>query len=216
MSCNDADAIVTGFRKNYDDTINDISKVIVPKKDKKIISYSIMLKKRGNIIIADYNDFCEYSEPRNLVDSVLQISEVLKKSTGYKPRISIVNPSSFGNTFQKNSTTIHSAIKILDTMNLDFEYNGELSVALALNKNLQNLDDGPSLTDSANAIIISGMSSASISIQLLKELAGETFIGPILNGFDYPVQILPKDSSVNDILGLAVLAAIDSINRKNE
>lgn len=216
VSCNDADAIVTGFRKNYDNTINDISKVIVPKKDKKIISYSIMLKKRGNIIIADYNDFCEYSEPRNLVDSVLQISEVLKKSMGYKPRISIVNPSSFGNTFQKNSTTIHSAIKILDTMNLDFEYNGELSVALALNKNLQNLDDGPSLTDSANAIIISGMSSASISIQLLKELAGETFIGPILNGFDYPVQILPKDSSVNDILGLAVFAAIDSINRKNE
>jgi hypothetical protein len=48
--------------------------------------------------------------------------------------------------------------------------------------------------------------------QLLQELAAGVFIGPILNGFEYSVQIVQMGSSASQILKLAAFAAIDVIN----
>jgi malate dehydrogenase (oxaloacetate-decarboxylating)(NADP+) len=53
-----------------------------------------------------------------------------------------------------------------------------------------------------------------IATHLLEELAGEVFIGPILNGFEYPVQIIPMGSSATDILEVVAFAIMDCINSK--
>jgi malate dehydrogenase (oxaloacetate-decarboxylating)(NADP+) len=54
--------------------------------------------------------------------------------------------------------------------------------------------------------------SAAISTHLLEELAGGIFIGPILDGFEYPVQIVTMGASASDILKVSAFAAIDAIN----
>ena len=212
IACGDADAMVTGLTKSYYDSIDDISKVIVPKKDKRIMGYSIMLSKEHNIIFAD-NTVCELPQTQDLVEITLQTAEIAK-SMGYKPRIAIVSFSNFGNPLREKSLRVRDAITILDKMNLDFEYDGEMSAEVALNTNLQKLYPFCRLKGAANVLIMPGLHSASISTQLLEELAGEVFIGPILNGFEYPVQIIPMGSSATDILEVAAFAVMDSINNK--
>ncbi len=212
IACGDADAMVTGLTKSYYDSIDDISKVIRPKKDKRIIGYSIMLAKEHNIIFAD-NTICELPQAQDLVEITLQTAEVAK-STGYKPRIAIVSFSNFGNPLRESFVRIRDAITMLDKMNLDFEYDGEMSAEVALNTDLQKLYPFCRLNGPANVLIMPGLHSASISAHLLEELAGEVFIGPILNGFEYPVQIIPMGSSATDILEVAAFAAMDSINNK--
>jgi malate dehydrogenase (oxaloacetate-decarboxylating)(NADP+) len=49
--------------------------------------------------------------------------------------------------------------------------------------------------------------SASISVKMMQELAGATVIGPILAGVKKPIQICSTNSTSNDILNMAVLAA---------
>jgi|JFJP01.1.fsa_nt_gi malate dehydrogenase (oxaloacetate-decarboxylating)(NADP+) len=212
IACGDADAMVTGLTKSYYDSIDDISKVIIPKKDKRIMGYSIMLSKEHNIIFAD-NTVCELPQTQDLVEITLQTAEIAK-SMGYKPRIAIVSFSNFGNPLREKSLRVRDAITILDKMNLDFEYDGEMSAEVALNTNLQKLYPFCRLKGAANVLIMPGLHSASISTQLLEELAGEVFIGPILNGFEYPVQIIPMGSSATDILEVAAFAVMDSINNK--
>ena len=212
IACGDADAMVTGLTKSYYDSIDDISKVIRPKKDKRIIGYSIMLAKEHNIIFAD-NTICELPQAQDLVEITLQTAEVAK-SMGYKPRIAIVSFSNFGNPLRESFVRIRDAITMLDKMNLDFEYDGEMSAEVALNTDLQKLYPFCRLNGPANVLIMPGLHSASISAHLLEELAGEVFIGPILNGFEYPVQIIPMGSSATDILEVAAFAAMDSINNK--
>ena len=212
IACGDADAMVTGLTKSYYDSIDDISKVIRPKKDKRIIGYSIMLAKEHNIIFAD-NTICELPQAQDLVEITLQAAEVAK-SMGYKPRIAIVSFSNFGNPLRESFVRIRDAITMLDKINLDFEYDGEMSAEVALNTNLQKLYPFCRLNGPANVLIMPGLHSASISAHLLEELAGEVFIGPILNGFEYPVQIIPMGSSATDILEVAAFAAMDSINNK--
>ncbi len=210
IACGDADAMVTGLTKSYYDTIDDISKVIGPKKDKRVMGYSIMISKEHNIIFAD-NTICELPQAQDLVEITLQTAEIAK-SIGYKPRIAMISFSNFGNPIREKSLRIRESIEILDKMNLDFEYDGEMSAEVALNPDLQKLYPFCRLTGAANVLIMPGLHSAAIATQLLEELAGEVFIGPILNGFEYPVQIIPMGSSASDILEVAAFAIMDSIN----
>lgn len=212
MACGDADAMVTGLTKSYYDSIDDISKVIMPKKGKRIIGYSIMLSREHNIIFAD-NTVCELPQAEDLVEITLQTAEVAK-SMGYAPRIAIVSFSNFGNPLREKSSRVREAITILDKMDLDFEYDGEMSAEVALNTNLQKLYPFCRLTGPANVLIMPGLHSAAIATHLLEELAGEVFIGPILNGFEYPVQIIPMGSSATDILEVVAFAIMDCINSK--
>ena len=212
IACGDADAMVTGLTKSYYDSIDDIAKVIMPKKGKRILGYSIMLSREHNIIFAD-NTVCELPGAQDLVEITLQTAEIAK-SMGYKPRIAMVSFSNFGNPLREKSARIREAIGMLDTMNLDFEYDGEISAEVALNTSLQKLYPFCRLTGAANVLIMPGLHSAAISTHLLEELAGGVFIGPILNGFEYPVQIIPMGSSATDILEVAAFAVMDSIQSK--
>ena len=54
-----------------------------------------------------------------------------------------------------------------------------------------------------------GLHSAIISAKLIEELGGTTVIGPILNGLEKAVQIVPMGASANDIINIAALAVSD-------
>ena len=58
-----------------------------------------------------------------------------------------------------------------------------------------------------NVLVMPGLHSANPSAKLLRELAGNATIGPMLIGMEKPVQIAPMTASAPDVLTLAVLAA---------
>jgi malate dehydrogenase (oxaloacetate-decarboxylating)(NADP+) len=55
-----------------------------------------------------------------------------------------------------------------------------------------------------------GLQSASISSKLLRELGGESVMGPYVLGLEHPVQIAPMTASASDLVMLAVLASGDA------
>ena len=63
------------------------------------------------------------------------------------------------------------------------------------------------LSGPANCLIMPGMQSANLSAKLLRELGGDSVIGPILVGMEKPVQVAPMASTASDLMTLAVLAA---------
>lgn len=195
VACGDADCLVTGVTKSYYNSLNDIMKVIEAKEHQRILGYSIMIAKEHNIIIAD-NSISEIPNEQDLVEITLQTASIAK-NMGMSPKAALLSFSNFGNPIRKNTNRIREAIKILDSMNLDFEYDGEMSADVALNPNLRNLYPFCRLSGSANILIMPGIHSAKISTQLLQELAGGIFIGPIINGFRHPVQILQMGSIIS-------------------
>jgi malate dehydrogenase (oxaloacetate-decarboxylating)(NADP+) len=212
IACGDADAMVTGITKSYYNSLDDICKVIKPKQNKRIMGYSVMLANHHNIIIAD-NTVCALPNSDDLVEIVLQSAKIAE-SMGFVPRVALLSFANFGNPARKTTAKIKEAIAKLDQMKLNFEYDGEMTVSVALNPKMQKLYPFCRLTGPANILIMPGLNTASISTNLLEELAGGIFIGPILDGFEYPVQITPMGSSASDILKLAAFAAIEAINSK--
>ena len=60
-----------------------------------------------------------------------------------------------------------------------FEYEGEMTVNVALNTQLQAAYPFSRLTGPANVLVVPARHSASISVKLMQEMGGATVIGPI-------------------------------------
>ncbi len=63
-------------------------------------------------------------------------------------------------------------------------------------------------------LIFPNLDSANISYKLIKELDDAISIGPILIGLNRPVHILQWGASVEEIVNMAAMSAIDSQRRK--
>jgi malate dehydrogenase (oxaloacetate-decarboxylating)(NADP+) len=102
---------------------------------------------------------------------------------------------------------MHLAPEVLDRRRVDFEYEGEMTVDVALNPQAAAAYPFSRLKGPANILVVPARHSASISVKLMQEMAGATVIGPILTGVPQPIQIASTGATVNDILNLAVMAA---------
>ncbi|MGX6960376.1 MAG: NADP-dependent malic enzyme [Rickettsia endosymbiont of Pentastiridius leporinus] len=219
LACGDGDALLTGVTKSYVASLEDILKVIPPKSNRRILGYSIMIAKDNNIIIAD-NCITEYPNSWELAQIAAQTAEIAK-DMGINPRVALLSFSNFGNTSKEKTARIREAVNILDNfseddeglngMKVDFEYDGEMSVKVALDSNLRKLYKFCRLSGPANVLIMPGLNSAAISTELLQEFSSNSFIGPITNGFEKPVQILQATASASEILKIATFACVEAI-----
>ena len=115
--------------------------------------------------------------------------------------------ATFGQPPGERSARVQEAVRILDRMCVDFEYDGEMAADVALNKELMAAYPFCRLTDTANVLVMPGLQAANISAKLLRELGGDSMIGPILIGMEKPVQVAPMVSTASELVTLAVLAA---------
>lgn len=214
VACGDADAMVTGLNKSYFNNLSDITKVIDPKLNHRIMSYSIMISKDHNVIIAD-SSITESPTAQDLANITVQTADIARKM-GYMPRAALLSFSNFGNQASEKPCKIKEALQILDNMELDFEYDGEMSADVALNPSLRKIYPFCKLSGPANILIMPDLHAASISTRLLQELAAGVFIGPIIDGFEHSVQIVPMGSSANEILKMAAFASVGAINKNKK
>jgi malate dehydrogenase (oxaloacetate-decarboxylating)(NADP+) len=80
------------------------------------------------------------------------------------------------------SEKVREAVAMLDEMEVDFEYEGEMPPELALDPEKRANYPFMRLTDSANILIMPAIHSASIATKLVQSLGGATVIGPVLLG----------------------------------
>ena len=107
---------------------------------------------------------------------------------------------------------MRDAVKILDQMDIDFEYDGEMTADIALDYELMK-ERYPfcRLTGPANILIMPGLHSANIAYKLMQQLGGGSVVGPMMLGASYPFQIVQMGANVHDIVTSAALAAYDSL-----
>lgn len=208
LACGDADALVTGVTRGYNISLSEVRNVIDAKTDSIVFGLSMVISGSKTIFIAD-SSVNEAPSAEELVKITIQAANKIK-SLGYTPRAALLSYSNFGSPESSRNEHIKGAIKILDSMQLDFEYEGEITADVALNYELMHkLYPFTRLTAEANLLIMPSLNSANISTNLLKSIGGGVVIGPIINGLEKSVQVVSMDSSVDDILNLAAFAAIE-------
>jgi malate dehydrogenase (oxaloacetate-decarboxylating)(NADP+) len=202
-----ADGMVTGVTRNFDQALDDVMRVIDPAPGGRVMGMSVVLAKGHTLFVADTN-VTELPNGPELAEIALEAARSVK-TLGFQPRLAFLSYSTFGNPMGDRTAKVRDAVAILDGMNVDFEYEGEMPPELALDPSKRDNFPFMRLTGPANVLIMPAIHSASIATKLVQELGEATVIGPVLLGLSKPVQIAPLSASVSKILNMAIVAAYE-------
>jgi malate dehydrogenase (oxaloacetate-decarboxylating)(NADP+) len=165
----------------------------------------MMIGKHYTVFLAD-TTINERPSAEDLAHIAKETAAVARR-LGHEPRVAFLSYSTFGNPPGRWLGNIRDAVHLLDEENPGFEYEGEMAPDAALNPKVKALYPFSRLSGPANVLVMPGLQSANLSAKLLRELAGNATIGPMLIGMEKPVQVAPMTASAPDVLTLAVLAA---------
>ena len=215
LACGHGDALITGLTRGYSKSLHDIWQVLKNKPNQIVMGMSMVISKGKTIFIAD-TACSELSSSEHLVQIAIQTANKVK-DMGYEPRVAFLSFSNFGSALKTESQRIKKAVELLDemqkTQKINFEYDGEMTADVALNPDKLAKYPFCRLTAPANILICPGLHSASIATKMLETVGNCTVIGPILNGFEKSVQIITMQASINDILNMSAIAAVDNIKK---
>jgi len=199
------DGLVTGATRKSSHILDRINHVYDADINSKAAGITALIHKGRIVFIAD-TLVHEWPDEEDLADIATQAA-VVARNMGLEPRVAFVSFSTFGYPVSERAEKMHQAARVLDARGVDFEYEGEMTVDVALNTQAQAAYPFSRLTGPANILVVPARHSASISVKLMQEMGGATVIGPILAGVDGSIQICSSGSTANDILNMAVLAA---------
>jgi len=208
VALGDADGMVTGVTRAFDQVLEEVLQVVDAARDGRIIGMSVVLAKGRTLFIAD-TSITEMPDAEDLVEIAKEAARAVR-ILGYEPRVAFMSYSTFGNPMGLRSDKVREAVALLDELDgVDFEYEGEMPPELALEPEARGNYPFMRLTGPANVLIMPAVHSAAISTQLIQSLGGATVIGPILLGLDRAVQICPLSASVSKILQMATVCAYE-------
>ena len=198
------DALISGLTRTFSQTVREVNRVLDPKPGGVPFGIHMMIGKNHTTFLAD-TTINERPSAQQLAHIATETAAVARRM-GHEPRVAFLSYSTFGNPSGQWLDNIRDAVAILDAQQPDFEYEGEMAPDAALNPKVMALYPFSRLSAPANVLIMPGLQSANLSAKLLRELAGNATIGPMLIGMEKPVQIAPMTAIAPDILTLAVLA----------
>jgi malate dehydrogenase (oxaloacetate-decarboxylating)(NADP+) len=200
-----ADGMVTGATRKSAHVLELINHVFDAQPHDGAVGVTAVLHK-GRIVLITDTLVHEWPDENDLAD-IAERGASVARDLGLEPRVAFLSFSTFGSPVSERAEKMHKAPRVLDNRRVDFEYEGEMTVDVALNPRAQENYPFSRLTGPANVLVMPARHSASISVKLMQEMAGATVIGPILSGVGKPMQICSTVSTVNDILNMAVIAA---------
>ncbi len=199
------EALISGMTRTFAQTMKEVRHVLDPKPGHTPFGVHMMVAKNYTVFLAD-TTINERPSAETLAHIAVETAAVARRM-GHEPRVALISFSTFGNPMGKWVEPIRGAVSILDELKPGFEYEGEMAPDAALNPKVMANYPFCRLSGPANVLIMPGLQSANISAKLLRELAGNAVIGPMMIGMEKPVQIAPMTALAPDILTLAVLAA---------
>lgn len=205
LQLGEADAMITGTTRTFSQTMREIRKVIDPREGSTPFGIHVLVGQTHTVFMAD-TTMNERPDARALAD-IAEGTAAVARRMGHEPRVAFLSYSTFGSPEGNWLHNIREAVALLDARGVSFEYEGEMAPDVALNPALMANYPFCRLSGPANVLVMPGLQSANLSAKLLRELGGDSVIGPMLVGMEKPVQVATMAATASELVTLAVLAA---------
>ena len=213
----EADALITGYSRPYPTVVKPILELI--EKDKsitRVAACNLMLTKQGPLFLADTS--ININPSAKELAKIAQMTFQLIKMFGMKPNIAMLSFSNFGSSNNETSKKIREAVAYMHRHFPDAIVDGEIQADFALNPDMLAKEFPFSKLNGkkVNVLIFPNLESANITYKVLKELEGAESIGPVILGLSKAVHVLQLGSSVDEMVNMAALAAVDAQQKEKK
>ena len=208
LAAGDADAMVTGLTRSYSGALSHVRRVLDTREGHIAFGVSILVSPGRTLFVADTTVNPEPTA-EELADIATQTA-AKARAMGVEPRVALMSFSNFGSRGAPQTVNLRGALDILRARGVDFEVDGEMAPDTALDPEALAYYPFARLSGPANVLIMPNLHAANVSYKLVEATEGGHVIGPILIGLEKPVQIVRLGATVNDLLNMAALAAVDA------
>jgi len=217
VKMNFADGMVSGAIHTTGELLRPALQIIKTGPGASIVSsFFVMIMKDisfgedGMILFAD----CAVNPNPNeneLASIAISTAESAKKLCNIEPKVAMLSFSTMGSAEHELVEKVKNAVKIANSARPDLEIEGEMQVDAALiDKVAKKKAPGSKVAGIANVLIFPDLQSGNIGYKLVERLAGAIAIGPICQGFAKPVNDLSRGCSVEDIVNVVAITAVQA------
>jgi malate dehydrogenase (oxaloacetate-decarboxylating)(NADP+) len=202
LELGEADAYCSGVHHNYSDAIRPALQIIGTKPDMVVAGVYMLIWRDKSMFFADttvnINPTAE-----ELASIAIQTHDTAKIYLNEPPRVAMLSFSNFGSNKHEFADKVRKATARVKKLRPDIEIDGEMQADTAVSPELmQRSFSFTTLKGPANVLVFPDLTSGNIAYKLLAKLGGATLIGPILMGMNKPVNVLQRNSDVEEILNL--------------
>ena len=214
----DADGFITGLYTKYSNTIKVAKEVIGMQEGFSTFgTMHIINSKKGTYFVAD-TLINRAPETSTLID-IARLAEKSVRFFNHTPVMAMVSYSNFGTDQGGSAERVRQAVAHIHKNYPEWLLDGEMQVNVAMNTELR--DKKYPFTKlfgkDVNTLVFPNLNSASSSYKMLQALSNDAeIIGPIQMGLNKPIHFIDFESSVQEILNVTAVAAIDAMVNKNK
>lgn len=217
-----ADGLVTGASETAASSLRPLIQLIKPLPNTTSISSCTMLdlsnKRYGERGVMLFADCAVIPDPTidQLATIAVQTGTLCRQLTGNKPRIALLSFTTKSAGHLASPAKIAAATALArqkaEELGIEMEIDGEMQADTALLPDLAEKKAAGSLVAGrANVLVFPDLNAGNIGLKLVQYLAGAETYGQILLGLSKPCADLSRGSTEDDILGVAAIMGLQSI-----
>jgi malate dehydrogenase (oxaloacetate-decarboxylating)(NADP+) len=215
VSEGDADAVVMGENQHYPRALRPAIEAVGASPDAALAGIYMMVTPSDLYFFADCTVNIDPDAER-LTQIAIAAAEYVE-SLGIEARVAMLSFSNFGSVRHPSQQKVADAVARLHRLRPNLKVDGEMQADTAvLEQLLEKRYPFNRLQGPANVLIFPDLDAANICYKLLGRLGGAHAIGPILVGLAAPIHVLERDSGVDDIVNMGVIAAVDALERGHQ
>lgn len=201
----DADSLICGTFGQYLWHLKYVREVLARGGLRPHGALSLMIQEDGPLFIAD-TAVNPVPTPEQIVETTCGAVRHAKRF-GVRPKVALCSHSSFGNLDSDSGRRMRAAMEILDSREVDFDYEGEMNVDAALDPELRaRIFPHTRMDGAANILIFAFTDAASTARNMLRMKAGGLEVGPILMGMGNLAHVVTPSITARGLLNMSAIA----------
>ncbi len=146
-----------------------------------------------------------------LAEIAVSTASSCKSFLGVDARVAMLSFSTKGSASHEDCNKVLEALEIAKGLAPDLQIDGELQADAALLPKVgEKKAPGSAVAGKANTLIFPDLDAGNIGYKLVERVAGAEAVGPIVQGLAKPVNDLSRGCSVDDIVSVSAITAVQA------
>ena len=217
-----SDATVAGTINRTSDVIQNCRQIIGMEAGIQTPSSFMVMNtphfavEEGNAVVFADPGVNSNPTPEQLADIAITSARSTRRVLGWEPRIAMLSFSTKGSANHPDVDKVRKALSIVQEREPDLLIDGEMQLDAAVVPEVAKAKikgDSP-VAGRANVLVFPDLDAANIAFKLVQRMGDAGAYGPFLQGFAKTASDLSRGSTVDDVIGVSVMAALEAKGRQ--